>query len=113
MADLMPNYGVEPPTSTGYPQTEVEFLNAIWQALGGGSSGGADAGSQGVISVNGNAYAYDYQLLTYYGTTDNVQSITYRAGGAGGSIVAVQRFNYVNGGSANGDNVSVIATTTS
>ena len=106
MSDLMPNIGVEPPKSTGYPQTEVEFLNAIWQALLSGSG-------EGSIQVSGTSYAHDWRGFTYYGATNNIQTITYKSGGAGGTVVAVQRFNYAGGGAANDDRVTVIATTSS
>ncbi len=110
MSNLMPASVVTPPSATPYPETEIEFLNCIWQALGGGSSSGG-GGGQGSIIVNGTPVTYDYQSFSYFSTTNNINTITYRSGGAAGTIVAVTRFNYAAGGVANDDRVVVIATT--
>ncbi len=105
-------YAITPPqgSSGGVAETEVPLLQQIANntANGGGAGGG-----QGAINVNGTTYSYDYQTFTYFGSTNNVSTITYKSGGSGGTTVAVQRFNYASGGAANDDRVTVIATTTS
>lgn len=103
-------YAITPPSASsgGVAETEVPLLQQI--ANGGGSSG-SGGNSQGFVIVNGSVFAYDYQTFEYFGSTNNVKTITYRSGGAGGSIVAVQRLNYVGGGVSDDDSVSVIATT--
>lgn len=37
---------------------------------------------------------HDYIAFTYYGATNNVQTVTYREGGASGAIVATVNFTY-------------------
>lgn len=103
---------ITPPqaSSGGVAETEVPLLQQIANLL---SASGGGGGSSGFIVVNGVAYAYDWMGFAYFGTTNNVRTITYKTGGAGGTTVAVQRFNYVAGGAADDDDVSVIATTTS
>ncbi len=103
---------ITPPkgSSGGVAETEVPLLQQIVNLL---ATGGGSGGGQGVVSVNGTSAAYDYQSLTYFGTTNNVKSITYKSGGASGSVVAVTQYNYVGGGAADNDKVTVIATTTS
>jgi hypothetical protein len=103
---------ITPPqaSSGGVAETEVPILQQIANLLANGAGGG---GGQGSISVNGTSYAYDWQSFAYFGTTNNVRTITYKTGGSGGTTVAVQRFNYVGGGAADDDDISVLATTTS
>lgn len=67
-ADLMPGNVVTPPSALPYPETEIEFLNAIWVQLGGGASGSSSGGSTGpsTVQVMGfviprfNSIVYDY-----------------------------------------------------
>jgi len=37
---------------------------------------------------------HDHITFTYYGATNNAQTVTYRQGGAGGQIVATVNFTY-------------------
>jgi hypothetical protein len=101
-------YAVTPPSgsSGGVGETEVPILQQIANLLASGVGGGS-----GSLVVAGTVRAYDYQAFAYFTGTNNVQSITYRSGGAGGTIVAVTRFNYDTPGVDNA-NVTVIATTT-
>lgn len=101
---------ITPPqgSSGGVAETEVPILQQIANNTANGAGGG-----QGTVSVNGTSYPYDYRAYTYFGATNNVASITYKSGGAGGTTVAVDRFNYAGGGTANDDRVTVAATTTS
>lgn len=48
---------------------------------------------------------FNDQVFTYYGSTNNIQTIEYKNGG---STVATLNFDYVNGGASNNDNVSRI-----
>ncbi len=102
-------YAVTPPSaSDGPPETELSLLQAILAVLSSGAGG-----TNGYVSVDGVAQSYDYQTLTYFFSTNNVNTITYRSGGAAGTIVAVTRYNYRGGGIANDDVPVVIATTSS
>ena len=51
---------------------------------------------------------YDYQSITYYGSTNNINVITYKIGGASGTVVATQTITYVGGGAANDDKVATV-----
>ncbi len=48
---------------------------------------------------------FNSQEFTYYGATNNIQTITYKQDGA---VVAVQTFTYVGGGGSDDDNVLTI-----
>lgn len=99
---------ITPPqgSSGGVAETEVPLLQQIVNLLAGGAGGGG----QGSVVVNGSGFAYDYQSFAYFTGTNNISSITYRTGGAAGSIVAVTRFNYDTPAVDNA-NITVIATT--
>lgn len=102
---ITPPYG-----SNGPAETELPLLQGILAALGGTGSG-----AQGVILVNGVAYAYDYQAFSYYdaGYT-NIQTIIYKSGGAGGATVAVQTFAYIGSPTTTANlPIQAIATTSS
>lgn len=56
---------------------------------------------------------YDFTALTYVGTTNNLDSVTYRLGGASGTTVGVLAFTYVGGTpSANDALVATVTRTT-
>jgi len=78
-------------TPGGVADTEVPLLQ---QLVNGGAAG---AGS-GVISVGGVPQAYDYVGYTYVSggaaNNDRVQTVTYRSGGASGTVVAVTTYSY-------------------
>lgn len=57
------------------------------------------------ISGQFNIPAYDQQVLTYVGSTNNIQTISYLSGG---QEVALLTFTYVDAGAADDDLVATI-----
>lgn len=106
--EQMPGYVNTPPYATPYPQTEVEFLDAIMQNTGGynssGGTGGGPASGSGGFSIP----LFDRQVFTYFAGTNNVRTITYSLSGA---TVATLTFAYLAGGAANDDLVTVVQRT--
>jgi hypothetical protein len=76
-------------------QTEKEAMNLIGALLSRVSGGSP-------IPV------YDYQSITYYGSTNNPHVITYKIGGSGGTTVATQTLTYVDDAVADNDKVETI-----
>jgi hypothetical protein len=78
------------------------------QSGGGGDIGTVDqgaAGSQAWLVKNVAQlipYQFDYISMTYVGATDNVGTVTYRAGGPTGSVVATVTLNYDGSGRLTG-----------
>lgn len=64
-----------------------------------------------LVFGNGKIPGNDYQAIAYYGSTNNIETITYKAGGSGGTTVAVQTFAYAGGGAADDDTLTSITTT--
>lgn len=66
----MPGNVVTPPSALPYPETEVEFLNAIMQNTGGysgGSSGGGGSTGPGTVQVMGFVIPrFDKIVFDYY-----------------------------------------------
>ena len=52
--------------------------------------------------------AFDFQAFTYVGATNNVSTIVFKSGGAGGTTVASLTFTYVGAGAADDDDVATI-----
>lgn len=52
--------------------------------------------------------ASDYVAYTYYGSTNNIETATYKVGGSGGTTVATLTYTYVNGGAADDDNIASV-----
>ena len=46
---------------------------------------------------------YDYQEISYVGSTNNIDTIVYKTGGSGGTTVATQTLTYVGGTPASDD----------
>jgi hypothetical protein len=72
------------------------------------------ATSGGLTVGNGSSFSippYDYTAITYFGVTNNVQTIVYKSGGSGGTTVATLTFTYVASGVADDDDISSIART--
>lgn len=51
---------------------------------------------------------YDYQSIEYWTTTNNIKKITYKVGGASGTVVATQSMTYVNAAAADDDLVATV-----
>lgn len=51
---------------------------------------------------------YDYVALTYYGSTNNVHTQTFKSGGSSGTTVATLTYTFANGAAANDDFVASI-----
>jgi len=64
----------------------------------------AQSGEGGGMVIPNN----DYQAFTYYGSTNNIQTIVYKTGGSSGTTVATQTFTYVGGGASDDDDVASI-----
>ena len=95
---------IQPPQAT--PGGVADDVVAILQQIANGAGGGS-----GSIAVNGVSQNYDYQAFTYKGSTASndalVETVTYKSGGASGTVVAVTRTAYF--GSSN--NKSSVTTT--
>ena len=52
--------------------------------------------------------AYDYTALTYFGSTNNVQTVVFKTGGSGGTTVATLTLAYAGGGAANDDRLTSV-----
>ena len=76
--------------------TEVPLLKELLQAVRSSGSGGL------LIPP------YDYQGFTYYGSTNNINTIVYKTGGSGGTTVATLVFTYVAAGAADDDDILTI-----
>lgn len=93
-----------------YPQAQDQWQTALQKmaVLYGKWASGAitvpGSGSGMVVPEN------DEQVFAYYAATNNVQTITYKQGG---QQVAVQNFEYRNGGVADDDDITRIAMTLS
>lgn len=46
---------------------------------------------------------HDYKLISYVGSTNNIDTIVYKSGGAAGAVVATRTFTYVNAAAADDD----------
>ena len=53
----------------------------------------------------------DYVAYTYVGSTNNIETATYKTGGSGGTTVATLTFTYVADGAADDDKIESIALT--
>jgi len=63
-----------------------------------------DGGLKVTSAVPGfNVPSYDYVLVTYYGATNNVNTVVYKIGGAGGTTVATLTIAYQGGGIVDDD----------
>lgn len=79
--------GFQPPKGDNTPDTEVPLLKAIL---------GFPIPSYCVID------------FTYYGSTNNIKTQTFRASDTTGEVVGMLTFSYVGGGASNNDNISRI-----
>lgn len=71
----------------------------------GDGRGGESSGSTFTPAGNFAIPAFDQQVWAYYGSTNNVQTITYKNGS---TTVAVLTFTYAAGGAADDDKVTTI-----
>jgi hypothetical protein len=55
---------------------------------------------------------HDYLSISYYGSTNNIQTVTYKEGGSGGQTVATLTFTYV-GGTPSSDDADIATVTRS
>lgn len=83
-------------------QTAVQKAAVLFGQYLSGSITPPSGGSGMVVPEN------DEQVFSYFGATNNVQTITYKLGG---STVATQTFTYVGGGAADDDDVASIVLT--
>lgn len=88
------------PATDGLGATRLLALIAAATQTSASSMGGSNGG----ILIP----ASDYVAYTYCGSTNNIQTATYKSGGSGGSTVATLTFTYVGSGVANDDNVASI-----
>ena len=51
---------------------------------------------------------HNYVALTYFGATNNAQTVTFKTGGAAGTTVAVLTLTYVGGGAADDDKIATV-----
>lgn len=99
MPDLMPGYVATPPSALPYPETEIEFLNAIMQNTGGytsSTSSGGLGGAAGPATVNVNGFLiprFNKIVFDYYDTGNT--NIAHQYYQQGGSTVATLTFAYV------------------
>lgn len=54
---------------------------------------------------------HDYEEFSYVGSTNNVDTVTYKTGGSGGTIVATETFTYVGSGASDDDNIASVTLT--
>lgn len=52
--------------------------------------------------------AFDYQVFTYVGSTNNVSTQVFKTGGSGGTTVATLTFTYIAAGAADNDKIASI-----
>ena len=52
-----------------------------------------------------------YVAFTYYGSTNNIHTISYKTGGSGGTTVATVTYTYVGSGASNDDSIATITLT--
>lgn len=100
--------------SAGQNRPDVNENVLLWNiylALTGGVPGTPTVptfvGGAGGIAIP----ASDYVAYTYYGSTNNIQTATYKTGGSGGTTVATLTFTYVGSGVANDDKIATITKT--
>jgi len=55
---------------------------------------------------------HDYLSISYYGSTNNIQTVTYKEGGSGGQTVATLTFSYTTN-PPTGDDASLASVTRS
>ena len=95
------------PGSRVRPTTDATLVAQVVCNPDGSSISGAGSASSSGIAI---PYS-DYVSYAYYGSTNNIQTATYKTGGSGGTTVATLTFTYVGGGAANDDNVASITKT--
>ena len=96
MSDQMPGYVVTPPQASPYPQTEVEFLNAIMQNTGGYSGGSSGGSSGGAATVNVGGFQiprFNSFQIDYYDT--GLTNINHQYFKLDGTTVATLTFSYI------------------
>lgn len=87
-------------------QSESISLQKINQILF--NQGGGGAGSLAPAGSNFSIPEFNSQAFTYFGATNNIQTIAYKQDG---STVATMTFTYVSGGVADDDLVATITLT--
>lgn len=86
--------------------TDPDLFKQILCILGAGLSGNIT-----VTVANGASFsipAFDYQAFDYYGGTNNIQTQTFKSGGASGTTVATLTYTYVSGAVGNDDLIETI-----
>lgn len=71
-------------------------------------------GTDGVALGNGATFTipkFDYQAVTYVGSTNNISAQVFKTGGSGGTTVATLTYAYVAAGAADDDLISSITQT--
>lgn len=109
-------FAIKPPQgSDGPPETQIPLLQLIAYLLGSGATGGGGSSGSGVVIVNGVAIPFDARVFTYYDSgATNIQTITYKQGGTGGTTVGVDTFAYIqNPVTTANASIQAIATTAS
>lgn len=92
----------DPPQAQGYWTTNVSKAAVLfWQWMAGQIA--PPSSSNGMVIPQN-----DTQEFTYFGSTNNVQTITYKLAG---TTVATQTFTYVGNGVADDDDVASIVLT--
>lgn len=95
----------DPPQAQGNWQVNMSKMAVLFgQWMRGEIAPSTTSSSAGGMNIPPN----DEMVLDYYGSTNNLQSITFKLNGA---TVATQSFEYIGGGASDDDEVSRITLT--